>query len=130
MPSKDVEQLRKKLRAVSKHLRRNVSPAVDKSADEIISQAKSFAPVDDGTLRDSIRTRNKTDLGVDIVAGGSPTKRKTASGFEYDYAVGAEFGTQNSPAQPFFWPAYRLNRKRAIGRIRRAVAKSVKDAFK
>jgi HK97 gp10 family phage protein len=35
-----------------------------------------------------------------------------------------------SSAQPFFFPAYRLEKKAAVARIRRAVAKAVREAGK
>ena len=36
-------------------------------------------------------------------------------------------GTRRTPAHPFFWPAFRLMRKRATNRIKRAVSKAVRD---
>lgn len=41
------------------------------------------------------------------------------------------FGGRQHPgmtAQPFFWPAYRMRRKRALNRIKRAIGKAIKEA--
>jgi HK97 gp10 family phage protein len=37
-----------------------------------------------------------------------------------------EYGTSDTPAQPFFWPGFRLTRKRAANRIKRAISTAVK----
>lgn len=40
-----------------------------------------------------------------------------------------EYGTSEADAQPFFWPALRLLRKRLRNRINRAAKKAVKDSW-
>jgi HK97 gp10 family phage protein len=40
-----------------------------------------------------------------------------------------EFGTRNMAARPFFFPAYRSNRKRASSRIKSAIRRAVKDVM-
>lgn len=60
-----------------------------------------------GTLDRSIRAEEGRDeLSVFIRAGGELT---TKDG--YDYAIGKEFGTTKQPAEPFFWPVYRIHKK-------------------
>ena len=113
---------------LKKEVRKAIGPAVEKSGDEFVMMARRLAPVDDGDLRGSIRAEDKTDLGITIKAGGQATTRKTGR-YEYDYALGIEFGTRKSEARPFFYPAYRLVKKRITGRIRRGVAKSVRETF-
>ena len=39
-----------------------------------------------------------------------------------------EFGTTHHAAQPFFWPGFRMGRKRALDRIKRAIGKAIKEA--
>lgn len=124
----DLAAFRKRMARFKKEIRKNVTPAVEKGGDEFVATAKRFAPVDDGDLRNSIRVEAKTDFGVTLKAGGPATTRKTGR-YEYDYALGTEFGTQKSPAQPFFYPAYRLVKKRVTGRVRRALGKALKEAF-
>ena len=123
-------RLQRRMAALPKSVRRAVAPAVEKSADEMVDLARRFAPVDDGTLRASIKHRaGDHELARQVVAGGEATTRevRSGSGAKYDYASAQEFGTSEQSAQPFFWPAYRLIRKRVKSRIRRAVGKAVKD---
>jgi HK97 gp10 family phage protein len=53
----------------------------------------------------------------------------TAGNSDVRYAHLVEFGTTKAPAQPFFWPAFRSQRKRAETRIKRALSKAVKEEF-
>jgi HK97 gp10 family phage protein len=78
-------------------------------------------------LRDSIRVEpGRRPLQVFVRAGGpTTTKRGKLSGRPYDYALANEFGTQKMAAQPFFWPTYRLLKKR----IRAAMARRARLAI-
>ena len=102
------------------------------AADQIVATQKSFAPVDDGTLRDSIRhapvSEDSGRVVVRITAGGTATTRPVREGQSatYDYALAQEFGTEEAAAQPFFFPGYRSNKKRAKARIRRGVKAAAK----
>jgi hypothetical protein len=46
---------------------------------------------------------------------------------KYDYALAQEFGTKEHPANPFFYPTWRLLRKRARSRINRAMKKAIEE---
>ena len=85
-------------------------------------------------MRDSIRKEpGDHDLAVKVRAGGPTTTRvvpHVSGAFSYDYARGVEFGTVDTAAQPFFWPAYRLSRKSLKSRAKRAVTKAVKSTKK
>jgi len=123
-----LRDLQKRLSAIPKAARRAASDALDKSAAELVSVQKRFAPVDDGTLRDSIHAEATGELTRTVRAGGEATTRRTGK-YEYDYSLGVEFGNLNHPAQSFFWPAYRLLRSRIRRRIRRAIGKGIKEAY-
>lgn len=41
-----------------------------------------------------------------------------------------EFGTVKMSASPFFWPAYRLKRKKLANRIKRAISKAVRTQWR
>ena len=130
MPDNGLSRLQRRMKAVPEKIRRAVRPAVEKSADEMVDMARRFAPVDDGTLRASIKHHaGPHDLSREVRAGGETTTRRVRAGADatYDYALAQEYGSANHPAQPFFWPAYRLIRKRIKSRIRRAVGKAVRD---
>ena len=52
----------------------------------------------------------------------------TVGDHEVRYAHLQEYVTVNNAPHPFFWPAYRLRKKRAANRIKRAIGKAVRDA--
>lgn len=117
-----------------KLVKQEIRKALEQSAEEIVSLAKSLVPVDKGDLRDSIgwtygdapkgsislgsvRASELTgDLTITVYAGNS----------QAFYARWQEFGTQKMQAQPFFYPAYRALRRRAKGRVTRATNKAAK----
>lgn len=113
--------------------RKIIAKGLDEAASDIVETAKKFAPIDDGALQASIRSRHgKHELSRVIEAGGEATEREVRKGADvtYDYAVAQELGTADAPAQPFFYPAWRLGKKRARGKVRRAVTKAAKDTLK
>lgn len=126
MAKNGLADLNRRLAAIPKRVRAAVKPALDASADELVSAQRSLAPVDDGDLRNSIKWRETGELSREVKAGGAATTVDTGR-YDYDYALGVEFGTSKMAAQPFFWPGYRLVRKRVRSRIKRAVTKAVKE---
>ena len=120
--------------------------AMEKSADEIVASMKGFVPVDDGDLRDSIGwTWGEPPQGAVIVSKSSATPgsglRITIFAGNQDafYARFVEFGTAphvagrdgvahpGAGAHPFFFPGYRLNKKRAKSRITRTMRKAIRE---
>ncbi|WJR67654.1 hypothetical protein QTA58_02495 [Neorhizobium sp. CSC1952] len=129
MARSDNAEFRRRLARLPKAIRDQVSAAIAKDADEWVRLSRAIAPKDpeDGTpLHDSIR-HHETDTGGQVVRAGGEATTKPSAGGPFDYAVGQEFGTVNSPAQPFFWPAYRLLKKKFLSRRRSALNKAVKD---
>lgn len=107
-----------------KAVRAAVEIAMAESADLIVAGARLRVPVESGDLRDSIhrtevREGKRGGLYVAISAG-----RPTRDG-HYNTARIVEFGTMDTPAQPFLLPAYRANRRRAQARIRRAARNAI-----
>lgn len=70
------------------------STQLSKVAKHTQSAAKSHAPVDTGTLRDSITIRGGKDYRI--------------VGSELRYAGFVEFGTSDTAPQPYIWPAARV----------------------
>jgi HK97 gp10 family phage protein len=99
-----------------------------------VALAKRLCPVDDGTLRDSIGwTWGDAPAGSMVLAATKGAALRItiyAGNDEAFYARWVEFGTANALPQGFFLPAYRMLKKRANGRIKRAVNKAVKDAWR
>lgn len=133
-----LDKLTARLRAMPEETKRQVSAAIEKSAEELVAQAKRFAPVskesDGGKLRDSI-TWKWAGVGRD---GDRPATRVSTKGADRlavtvsagdakaFYARWVEFGTVATPAQPFLFPAYRILRKRIQNRIARALSAAIK----
>lgn len=144
-----LERLNRKLRALPKAVEEEISKAMEQSANEIVAFAKSLAPVDDGDLQMSIGwTWGDAPKGAMVLGKVRSSGRGAgnlqitvyAGGGDAFYARFVEFGTAphinggrfagsdnpGTSAQPFFYPAYRATRKRAKGRITRAVNKAAK----
>lgn len=137
-----VKKLRKKLDALVRVGEAEIRKAMEASADEIVALAKSLAPVlkepdarrRAGELRDSIGwTWGRAPKGAMTL--GKVESSPVESGFtitiyagnsEAFYARWVEFGTQEMAAQPFFYPSYRALRKRARGRVSRAINKAAR----
>ncbi len=114
---KGVERMRQKLRSLPGEVRADIGKALDKTAAEIVSTAKAYVPRDSGDLAESIGWRNgEHELQRVVFAADS----------ESFYGKFVEFGAENQPAQPFFFPAYRLNKKRGSRRIKSAVNKALR----
>lgn len=120
-----------KLESVVPGMAVTLAVANEASASEMVSIAKNLASFEDGTLQQSIRmSRGLRPTSFQVEAGGPTTTKLVRAGHdaEYDYALGVEFGTQNMRARPFFWPAYRVMRKKFKGRAARAINQAVKKA--
>ena len=127
-------KLQKKLNAMPQIAKDEIKRALEQSANEIVELAKKLVPEDTGALKDSIgwtygdvprgamtlgkvfASKLATDLTITIYAGNS----------EAYYARWVEFGTQKMAARPYFYVSYRANKKRAKGRITRAINKAAK----
>lgn len=82
--------------AIRRGLPGAIERGVERGAQHIADLARQLAPVDTGALRDSIH----------VESGDTPTSRKViAGGGAVTYAAHVEYGTANSPAQPFMTPA-------------------------
>jgi HK97 gp10 family phage protein len=92
-----------------------------------VYQGPPVAGVVPGALKHSVRiVPGKKDTIVRVVAGGELTLRPSISGTPYDYARGDEFGTQKMRAQPFFFPTYRLMKKKIIAAMKRRITRNIK----
>lgn len=106
------------LKRIPAQVQAEVAKAVDKSADEMAAAARTLAPEATGELAGTIRVEAGPDnLSRSVVAGDEDAGHGTF----------VEFGTPTADAEPFFWPAFRLLRKRRDGQINRAVRKALKD---
>jgi HK97 gp10 family phage protein len=96
-------------------------------ADGLVSLMESVVPVAKGDLEISIRkVDGKSPTQVRIVAGGKGTIKTSPSGSSYDHARAVEFGTVNMKAEPFFFPSYRLAKKKMISSMKRKLTATIK----
>ncbi|SFP62691.1 HK97-gp10 family putative phage morphogenesis protein [Tranquillimonas alkanivorans] len=118
---------------IPKEVRKAVKPALMQSGYEIAETMEGLAPEVTGDLMGSIQVTAPGDStppysqpGGSQVAGPNEVVI-TAGNTDVRYAHLVEYGTKNSTARPFFWPAFRMSKKRAENRIKRAISKAVKE---
>lgn len=145
------EKLLKKMAAIPAAVRSAIKQALAEGADQITDEMRRLAPAQSGDLRRSIGSTfghyvadNANVRGVTSTAkGADPDLTVTihAGDERAYYAAFVEFGTAphlngglysgtkhpGSKATPFFFPAYRANKRRVKARISRATRKAVKE---
>lgn len=128
-----LKRFQERMNAIPQAVRDGVKPALVKSADEMAAAMKALAPEDTGDLKRSI---NVTGPGQRTPPYSQPGGSKmvpenaaavTVGDSDTRYPHLVEYGTNDTHAQPFFWPGFRTTQKRATNRIKRAMAKAVKD---
>lgn len=129
-----LSSFRRRMRAIPQAARNAVQPALIKSAGDIADIQRRLAPVEDGDLRDSIVVTGPGEATPPYSQPGGamvvPENMAaiTVGNTEVRYPHLQEFGTSRHAAQPFFWPGFRMGRKRALDRIKRAIGKAIRDA--
>lgn len=129
-----LKNFQSRMAAIPREVRAGVKPALIKGAEETAAIMRALAPEDTGNLKASIKV---TPPGGATPAYSQPggsyvvppnAAAVTAGNTDVRYAHLVEFGTKRAAAQPFFWPGFRLIRKRAANRIKRAMTKAVREA--
>jgi hypothetical protein len=106
------------------------------NADELVETMKGFINDKTGKLASTVKREaapEKSPIAQRVSAGGAATtkavrKSKKGNAPLYDYANANEYGTEDMAAQPFFWPAWRLKRRRFKARMSRAGKKGIQEA--
>ncbi|KSV72941.1 hypothetical protein N182_28875 [Sinorhizobium sp. GL2] len=126
-------KLDKKLKRLPTVAKEFIRTEMGKVADQVVEMMKRLVPVEDGVLRDSIGwTWGKAPKGAGIVAkvkskmGDDLTITIYAGSVEAYYARWQEFGTQELPAQPYFYVSWRASRKDAVRQVRKASRQAAK----
>lgn len=136
------------LASLPRVLREEVRQSLDVSGSETTDIMKRMAPRKEGDLIDSIgysfdapppgagivsqarSAKTETGLAVVMYAGDESTIVTNKQGVRFQNARLQEFGTKKMPRNPFFFPAFRLNKKRVKGRMSRALRKGAQKAFR
>lgn len=130
-----LERMNRRFAAVLRNVKEVVQPALVKGAEEIAATQRQLAPEDTGALKDSITVTPPGGTTPPYSQpGGSRTAKDgealvTVGGTDVRYPHLVEYGTSETPAQPFFWPGFRLKRKRAQDRIKRSISKAVRTGW-
>ncbi|PTX04610.1 HK97-gp10 family putative phage morphogenesis protein [Pararhodobacter aggregans] len=137
--SQQLDRLNRRMAAIPVAVRRAVIPALEKGAEEVAAAQRALAPDDPATGAPDLRTSiTVTPPGQATPAYSQPGGSLMASELEalvtagntnVRYAHLQEYGTKRHAAQPFFWPGFRLARKRAANRIKRAIGKAVREGW-
>ncbi|MBD9652000.1 HK97 gp10 family phage protein [Ensifer sp. ENS09] len=129
----NLAKLDKKLKRLPTVAKEFIRAEMGKVADQVVEMMKRLVPVEDGVLSDSIGwTWGKAPKGASIVAtveskmGADLTITIYAGSVEAYYARWQEFGTQDLPAQPFFYVSWRASRKDALRQVRKASRQAAK----
>ena len=130
-----LSEFRRRWLAIPETVRVNVRAELEAIADDLVSQMYSLAPQRTGDLAGSIGWTWGDAPGGSVVIGqvggreyGTMRITIYAGDRETFYARFQEFGTVNMPANPFFFPAWRANRRRVRSRISRAIKKAIRQA--
>jgi len=130
-----LDRMNRRFAAVLRNIKEVVEPALVKSGDELAGAIRQLAPEDTGDLKGSVAV---TSPGQSTPPYSQPGGSRVAKDSEVLVTVGnvavryphlVEYGTANSPAKPYFWPAFRLLRKRLQNRTKRAISKAVRDGW-
>lgn len=123
------------MRGLQTNLVAAIEAEIAKSAEEIVREMRAVAPKDTGAVALSIGwTWGAAPKGTVAVAQSRAARADGlvatvfAGGGDQFYARFLEFGTIRMVARPFFFPVYRANRRRVLGRINRAVRKAARQS--
>lgn len=117
------DRLRRKLRAIPVAVRKAAREQLKANAEELVQTQKGFAPTDAGALKDTIKQQDVSD-------STRISRRVSAGDASVPYAAWVEFGHGQAAPQPYFWPAYRLKKRRFKARMTRAAKKAIQEAIK
>lgn len=134
MSDASLKKFQKRMQAIPKAAREAVQPALAQGGYEIAEAMEGLAPEDSGDLVGSIAvTLSGHATPPYSQPGGSHVVPEnevavTAGNADVRYPHLQEYGTKHHQAQPFFWPGFRLAKPKAERRIKRAIAKAIREA--
>lgn len=121
--------------AIPELVRVNMRAELEDIAEDIVAQMYARAPQRSGDLAGSIQWTWGAPPASSLTIGSvseteNADNRITIFAGDKDafYARFQEFGTANMPANPFFYPVWRHNRRRVRSRLLRALRKAIRQA--
>lgn len=125
---RDLQGLIDALNAIPEKVRRDIDPALDKGADELVARMKHLAPDDPDTSGGDLRSKIRKVRGPVPLAVRVQAIDENAEG--EDNALFQEYGTATNVASPFFWPSVNTLKKKVRRRVDRAISKAISDAWR
>lgn len=133
-----LSKFQKRMRAIPLAARKAVEPTLIREAQKMASTMRQLAPDDPRTsapdLKSSIAVTgpNRATPPYSQPGGSTVVPENavaiTVGNSDVRYPHLQEYGTTFHDAQPFFWPAFRLHRKKAAAAIKRSISKAIKEA--
>lgn len=138
-----LDRFNRRMNAIPKRMREAVAEEMEKTAAEIVDKMRALAPKGRSQrLVNSIGwTWGDAPKGAIVLGSVRGTRRRSrgknvgyaalritiyAGGGSAFYAKFHEFGTVKMAASPFFYPSWRLYRRRVKSRINRAMKRALK----
>ena len=131
---KNLANFQRKMRAIPIEVRLEIVRQLEKEADKIVKLMKAFAPK--GTTRQLVNSIGWTwgDVPKGAITVGKVANNEFdriaikiyAGGGDAFYARFQEFGTRKMAANPFFFPVWRAEKRRAKAGFKRAVTRAIK----
>lgn len=129
-----IGKLRRRLARIPEEVKKAAMRDTVAAAEDIAKRMKQLAPEDSGDLIDSItvtpggeRTPRHSQPGGEVIVPENKVMI-TAGNNAVRYAHLVEWGAEKAEAQPYFFPGYRLGKKKAVSKIKRGIRKAIKDA--
>ncbi len=133
-----LSRFQNRMRAIPEAAREAVKPVLMREAEKVAATMRQLAPDDPATEAPDL----KSSIAVTGPGGMTPPYSQpggakvveenaaaiTAGNSDVRYPHLQEYGTSKHAAQPFFWPAFRLHRKKALAAIKRGIGKAIREA--
>lgn len=149
-----VDALERQFRKMRAAVEKANADVTKENAEDLAARMRRAAPKVTGNLEKSIRVVPGPDgVSQRVVAGGPLTtksighrtydrevslgsgdtqgrvKQEGGAHVTYDYARGVEFGTEDTPALPFFFSTYRKRKRAMKTKQARAIKKAITEAL-
>lgn len=131
-----LSRIQARLNAIPRNVKAALEPALLKQGNAIADTMRALAPDDPATGDPDLKTSIAvTGPGQQTPPYSQPGSNMTVpenavaitvGGEEVRYPHLVEYGTIKAPAQPFFWPAFRLHRSKAAKALKRAASAAVR----
>lgn len=107
---------------IAEDMAKELDEVMRDGAEVVADLAKQLAPADTGELRDSIEVEAWTEPGyytVQATARAAVTKGRNRGAY---YGPYVEFGTNDTPMQPFLGPALLAHQEQIMAEVRKKLA--------